>query len=97
MATYAVMGGNIVSNVIVADNPIDASNALGVELIEYTSDNPAGIGWTYDKETNTFTPPALIDQINSSTQKLIDAGLTQEEINALIYQASQPTLQDPIE
>jgi hypothetical protein len=97
MGTYAVIGGDTVTNVIVADDPIDASNALGAELIEYTSDNPVGIGWTYDKETNTFTPPALVDQINSGTQKLIDAGLTQEEINALIYQASQPTLQDPIE
>jgi hypothetical protein len=97
MGTYAVMGGDTVTNVIVADDPIDASNALGVELIEYTSDNPAGVGWTYDKETNTFTPPALVDQINSGTQKLIDAGLTQEEINALIYQASQNTLQTPIE
>ena len=97
MGTYAVMGGDTVTNVIVADDPIDASNALGVELIEYTSDNPAGIGWTYDKETNTFTPPAPIDPVNSGTQKLIDAGLTQEEINALINQASQPTLQEPIE
>ena len=96
MGTYAVISGNIVNNVIVADDPIDASNALGAQLIEYTSDNPAGIGWTYDEETNTFTPPALINPINSGTKKLIDAGLTQEEIDALINQASQPTLQEPI-
>jgi hypothetical protein len=97
MGTYAVMGGNIVSNVIVADNKEDAARVMGTELIEYTSDNPAGIGWVYDQETNTFTPPALVDQINSGTQKLIDAGLTQEEINALIYQSSQNTLQAPTE
>ena len=97
MATYAVMGGNIVSNVIVADDKEDAAKVMGAELIEYTAENPAGIGWTYDKETNTFTPPAPIDPVNSGTQKLIDAGLTQEEINALINQASQPTLQEPIQ
>jgi hypothetical protein len=92
MATYAVMGGNTVSNVIVADDPQDASNVLGAQLIEYTSENPAGIGWTYDEETGRFTPPEPEAPINAATQKLLDAGLTQEEIDALIKQA---TLQDP--
>jgi hypothetical protein len=97
MGTYAVMGGNTVSNVIVADDPQDASNVMGAQLIEYTSENPAGIGWTYDEETGKFTPPEPVPPIDSATQKLIDAGLTQEEIDALINQASQNTLQTPTE
>lgn len=85
MATYAVMGGNIVSNVIVADDPQDASNVLGAELIEYTYENPAGIGWTYDKETGKFTPPVIeeVSPQEAANQKLLALGLTQEEIEAL--------------
>jgi len=85
MATYAVMGGNTVSNVIVADDPQDASNVLGARLIEYTSENPAGIGWTYDEETGRFSPP-IIEEVSpqeAAKQKLIAAGLTEEEIEAL--------------
>ena len=55
MATYAVVTGNVVSNVILADNKEETEQALGVTLIEYTPDNPAGIGWTYDGVS--FTPP----------------------------------------
>jgi len=99
MATYAVMGGNTVSNVIVADDKEDAARVMGAELIEYTPENPAGIGWTYDEETGRFTAPepVEIDPIQEANNKLIAAGLTQEEIDVLINQASQPTLQEPIE
>ena len=48
MATYAMMSGNTVSNVIVADNKEDAEKALGCTLVEYTAENPAGIGLTLD-------------------------------------------------
>jgi hypothetical protein len=57
MATYAVMSGNSVSNVIVADDKEATEAALGVVLLEYTEDNPAGIGWVLDTETGKFTPP----------------------------------------
>lgn len=57
MATYAMMSGSIVSNVIVADDKEATEQALKCVLIEFTNENPAGIGWTYDPETNTFTPP----------------------------------------
>ena len=57
MATYAMMSGSIVSNVIVADDKVATEQALKCVLIEFTNENPAGIGWTYDPETNTFTPP----------------------------------------
>jgi hypothetical protein len=96
MGTYAVMSGNTVSNVIVADDVEDASNALHATLIEYTSENPAGIGWTYDEETGKFIQPepVEIDPVQEANDKLIAAGLSQDEINALINQA---TLQNPTE
>lgn len=57
MATYAMMSGNSVSNIIVAKDKEATEQALKCVLIEFTNENPAGIGWTYDPETNTFTPP----------------------------------------
>lgn len=61
MATFAVMSGNTVSTVIVADNKEETEAALGVVLIEYTQQNPAGIGWVYDEATGTFTAPIVIE------------------------------------
>jgi hypothetical protein len=57
MAMYAVMSGNTVSNIIIADNKEDAELDLNVTLIEFTDTNPAGIGWTYSEQSNTFIPP----------------------------------------
>ena len=55
MATFAIMGGNTVINCIVADTIEDAR--IAGDAIEYTSESPAGIGWTYDQETGKFNPP----------------------------------------
>jgi hypothetical protein len=63
MATYAMMSGNIVSNIIVADNKEETEAALNCVLIEYTSENSAGIGWTYDFETNKFIEPNVMQEI----------------------------------
>ena len=52
--TAAVMSGNTVNNVIVVDDIEQSAKDLGVVLIEYTADNPAGIGWTYDETTGKF-------------------------------------------
>lgn len=57
MATFAVLNGSMVVNVIVADDKQEAEQALEVTLIEYTPDNPAGIGWTYDQIAGLFSPP----------------------------------------
>lgn len=57
MATYAMMAGNTVSNIIIADDKEATEAALGCTLIEFTSENPAGIGWTYDPETGKFVAP----------------------------------------
>ena len=62
MATYAVMSGNTVINIIIAENKEEASMIMGAELIEYTSENSAGTDWIYDRETGKFNPPEIIDQ-----------------------------------
>lgn len=62
MATFAMMGGNVVSNVIVADNKEECEKALGCVLIEYTPENPAGIGYTYNAETGKFVPPVIEEE-----------------------------------
>lgn len=57
MARYAMMSGNTVSNIIVADDKEATEKALNCVLIEFTVEKPAGIGWLYDAETDTFSPP----------------------------------------
>jgi hypothetical protein len=57
MGTYAALSGNTVSNVIMADSIENAQAASGTTCVEYTPDNPAGIGWTYDETTGTFSAP----------------------------------------
>ena len=59
MATYAVLSGNVVVNVLMSGNEKDAEQALGINLVEYTLANPAGIGWTYDGVS--FTPPVAVE------------------------------------
>jgi hypothetical protein len=59
MATFAVMSENEVTNIIVADNKEQSEQDLGVTLIEFTQENPAAIGWTYDSATGTFTAPVV--------------------------------------
>jgi hypothetical protein len=57
MATYAMMSGNVVNNIIMADDKEATEIALGCKLIEYTSENPCGINWRYDEVTGKFTAP----------------------------------------
>lgn len=59
MATFAVMGGTYVTNVIVADS-LEEASIIG-DCIQYTKDNPAGIGWVYDEATGTFSDPTLTE------------------------------------
>ena len=88
MATYAMMNGNVVSTVIVADNKEQCEAELGVVLIEYTPENPAGIGSFYDETTGKFVAPAPVDPVVTANDKLIAAGLSEEDIAALIQEAS---------
>ena len=48
---YAVMSGNNVTNVIVADSKEIAEQVTGSTCIEYTDANPAHIGLKYDGTT----------------------------------------------
>lgn len=59
MGRYAMMNGDTVTNIIVADDKDDAERALNVTLIEFSEDNPAGIGWTY--ADGVFTPPVITE------------------------------------
>ena len=59
MATYAMMSGNSVSNIIVADDKEATEAALHCTLIEITPENPGGIGWTYDPDTSKFVTPVV--------------------------------------
>jgi hypothetical protein len=63
MPTYAMMSGNSVSNIIVADDKEATEAALHCTLIEFTAENPAGIGWTYDEETGRFVAPATEEDL----------------------------------
>lgn len=62
MATYAMMAGNSVTNIIVADDKEATEVALNCTLIEYTAENPAGIGWIYDSETKKFVAPITAEE-----------------------------------
>lgn len=57
MANYAMMNGNMVDNIIVADDKEATEKALRCKLIEFTADNPAGVGWIYDEATGRFDLP----------------------------------------
>jgi len=72
MATFAVMSGNTVSTVIVADNKEQCEAELGVVLIEYTPQNPAGIGWVYDEATGTFTAPVVVEPVVEVAQNEVE-------------------------
>lgn len=55
--TFAVLSGDLVANIIVAETQADAELATNRECIEYTADNPAGDGMVYDRKTKKFYLP----------------------------------------
>jgi hypothetical protein len=48
MANFAVIKDSVVINIIDAPSKEIAEEATGFTCIEYTDQNPAYIGWTYD-------------------------------------------------
>ena len=54
--TFAMLLGDVVSNVLVAEDKATAELVSGAECVEYSEENPAGIGYTYDAEKNLFKP-----------------------------------------
>ena len=59
--TVAVMSGNMVTNIIVVDDIEQSKIDLNADLIEYTAENPAGIGWTYDG--TEFSEPVIAEPV----------------------------------
>ena len=57
MSTFAVINNNTVINVIVADTKEIAEQVTNLTCVEYTAENPAAIGWTYDGEN--FIAPVV--------------------------------------
>ena len=57
---FAVIENNLVKNVIVADSKEIAEEVSGLTCIEYTDENPAGIGWAYDG-VNFIAP--IVDEV----------------------------------
>lgn len=55
MKNFAVMSGTTVINVVASETKEDAEFATNSQCIEYTTENPAGINWTY--ADGVFTPP----------------------------------------
>ncbi len=73
MKTFAIVTSNTVSNIIMADNKEETELALNCVLIEYTTDNPAGIGWTYDVESGRFIgPPLLLEMPEEAVEEFIE-------------------------
>ena len=60
MATFAVLINDVVSNVIVADSKEIAEQVTSRTCIEYTEENPAGVGWTWDG--SKFTEPVELSE-----------------------------------
>ena len=63
MPTFAMMSGNSVDNIVMADDKEATEAALRCTLIEFTPENPAGIGWVYDEVTGTFSAPIVEAEI----------------------------------
>lgn len=48
MAKFAIVQNNLVTNIIVADTKEIAEQVTNATCIEFSIQNPAGIGWTWD-------------------------------------------------
>lgn len=57
--TFAVISEDKVINVIVAESKEIAELVTELECIEYTSENPMGIGWVRNLETGAFFDPFI--------------------------------------
>lgn len=55
--TFAVLNNNVVVNVIVAESKEVAEQVVGLPCVEYTNQNSAAIGDTYDEVNNVFVTP----------------------------------------
>lgn len=53
----AIIENGIVVNTIICESVELAESLIGLTAVEYTVENPAGIGWTYNSTSHVFTSP----------------------------------------
>ena len=53
----AIIENGTVVNTIVCESVELAESLIGLTAVEYTVENPAGIGWTYNSTTGEFRSP----------------------------------------
>lgn len=63
MPNFIQAGSGVIVNVVVGDSKEDLEAVFGHAFIEIPSDVPAGIGWSYDQATNTFSAPVVEEPI----------------------------------
>jgi hypothetical protein len=61
MPQFAVINGNIVLNVIIAESLDDAQELTKMTCVEVTEENPAGVNWHWDG--TSFTHFNLVDPV----------------------------------
>jgi hypothetical protein len=57
MANFAILDGDLVINTLVAESKADAESVTSNPCVEYTEENPASVGSTYNATTKVFTSP----------------------------------------
>lgn len=57
MATYIVLNGDKVENLIIAETLEIAEQVTAKPCVLHQNNEPVSIGWTYDNDTKKFTPP----------------------------------------
>lgn len=61
---YAVIDGNIISNVVVAESLEHAKVTTGKDCFEIDEDNPAQVGWEYDSVSKKCIVPRTILKVD---------------------------------
>ena len=72
MPNFAVLSGNIVTNLIVANSLSDAELILGAgSCVEYPENIGVKIGFDYNPETNIFSEPIqeVVEEVVQSTEE----------------------------
>lgn len=59
MANFAVLSGNVVNNIIVADSIDDAVNLTGSECVSILDDTIVSLGFIFNGETGEFSEPII--------------------------------------
>ena len=61
---YAVIDGNIISNVVVAESLDHAKTTTGKDCFEIDQDNPAEVGWEYNPVSKKCIVPKTTVKID---------------------------------